>query len=63
MMVLNYKLEVPVVAQWVKNPIYSVLENASLIPDLDRWVKNRWYCKLWSGSQMWLGSGIAVAVV
>ena len=41
----------------------SIHENAGLIPDLSQWV-GIWRClELWCRSQMWPGSGVAVAVV
>ena len=49
---------VPIAAQWVKN-LTSVHENMSLIPGLTKWVKDP---MLPYGSQMWLRSGIAVAL-
>ena len=35
----NITLEVPIVAQWVKNPT-SIHENVGLIPGLAQWVKD-----------------------
>ena len=32
------------------------------IPRLTQWVKDPGYRELWCGSQMWLGSSVAVAV-
>ena len=47
---------VPIVAQELMNPI-SIHEKAGLIPGLAQWVED-----LVLPSQMWLGSGVAVAV-
>ena len=38
-------------------------EVAGLIPGLTQWVKDLACLELWCRSQMWLGSGIAVALV
>ena len=53
---------VPIVAQRVKNPT-SLHEDACLIPGLAQWFKDPVCCKLQRRSQMWLRSGVAVAVV
>ena len=37
-------------------------EIAGSIPDLAQWVKDHRYGELWCKSQMWLGSGLDVAV-
>ena len=48
-------------AQWLTNPT-SIFEDMGSIPGLARWVKV-WRCReLWCRAQMWLGSGVAVAV-
>ena len=55
-------------AQWVKNPT-SIREDGGLSPGLPQWVNGSgivaccgvgwiWHCRM-----LWLGSGIAVAVV
>ena len=36
---LSIGLGVPVVAQWIRNPIF-IHEDAGFIPDLTQWVKN-----------------------
>ena len=38
-------------------------EVAGLIPGLAQWVNIQCCCELWCRLQMWLGSGIAVALV
>ena len=43
-------------AQWLTNP-------TRIHEGLVQWVKDQCCCELWCSSQMWLGSGIAVAVV
>ena len=50
------------VAQLVANP-NSIQEDRGLIPGLNQWVGDLVWCELRCRSQMWLGSGIAVAVV
>ena len=43
-------------AQQIKN-LTSIHEDAGSVPGLPPWVKNLACAKLWSRSQMWLGSG------
>ena len=50
------------VVQQVKNPT-SIHKDVGSIPGLTQWVKVRSCCELRYGSQMQLGSGVAVAVV
>ena len=38
-------------------------EDVGSVPGLAQWVKDLHYCELWCRLQMWLGSGVAVAVV
>ena len=45
-------LGVPIVVQWIKNPT-SLGEDTGLIPGLAQWVKDL---------ELWLRSGVAVAV-
>ena len=53
----------PVVAQQVKN-LTGLPESVGSVPGLPQWVKDIQHCcELWCRSRMWLGSGIAVAVV
>ena len=54
------KIEVPVVAQWLTSPTRNdeVACSLALLSGL-----RIWRCReLWCRSQMWLGSGVAVAV-
>ena len=53
-------LGVPIMAQWVKNTA-SIHEDVGSIPDLTKW--NTDPVLPTSCKQMWLGSGIALAVV
>ena len=48
-------------AQQVKY-LTSVPEDVGPIPGLTQWVKDPALQELWRRSQMWLGSGLAVAV-
>ena len=48
-------------AQWLTNPTRN-LEVVGLIPGLALWVKDPGGRDLWCGSQMWLGSPVAVAL-
>ena len=48
-------------AQWLMNPTRNH-EVGGSIPGLAQWVECR-CCELWCGSQMWLGSRVAVALV
>ena len=55
---------VPIVAQQVKNPT-SIYKDEGLIPGPTQQAEDLIHhcCELWYRSQMWLGPGIAVAVV
>ena len=48
-------------AQRVTNPT-SIHEDVDSIPGLAQWAKDLALLWLWCRSQMWLGSGVAVAV-
>ena len=53
---------VPVLAQWLTNPTRNH-EVSGLIPGLAQWFKDPGVAvSCGVGSQMWLGSGVAVAV-
>ena len=53
---------IPVVAQQLTNP-NSIHEVPALVPTLISELRIQCCCKLWCSSQMWLGSGVTVAVV
>ena len=53
---------VPIVAQQVKNWT-GIREDVGSIPGLTQWVRLQCFCKLQCRSQMWLRSGVTVAVV
>ena len=50
------------VAQWI-NILTSVHKDAGLILGLTQWVKDLVLPDLWYRLQIWLGSGVVVAVV
>jgi len=58
----NHFLRVPNVAQWVKNPT-SIHEDVGLILASLSGLRIRRCRELWCRLQMWLGSGVAVAVM
>ena len=41
----------------------TIYEDSRSIPGLGQWVKIPRCCELWCRLQMWVGSGVAVAVV
>ena len=47
----------------VVTSLNSIHDDESLIPGLAQWIKGSALLELWCTSQIWLGSGIAVAVV